>query len=48
MFRSLASVSMVMIVFGAGSAFAQEATPGPGRVEVTYTPGGAAYVASAR
>ena len=37
---------MVMIVFGAASAFAQETAPGPGRVEVTYTPGGVAYVAS--
>ena len=46
MFRRIASVSMVMIVFGAASAFAQEAAPGPGRVEVTYTPGGAAYVAA--
>jgi hypothetical protein len=39
-------MSMVMIVVGAASAFAQETAPGPGRVEVTYTPGGAAYVAS--
>src|SRR5678815_4209878 len=46
MFRSIAGVSMVMIVFGAASAFAQEAAPGPGRVEVTYTPVGVAYVAS--
>lgn len=46
MFRSIASVSMVMIVFGAASAFAQETAPGPGRIEVTYTPAGAAYVAS--
>ena len=34
------------VVFGAASAFAQEEAPGPGRVEVTYTPGGAAYVAA--
>jgi hypothetical protein len=46
MFRNIASVSMVMIVFGAASAFAQEPAPGPGRVEVTYMPGGAAYVVS--
>ena len=32
--------------WGAASAFAQEAAPGPGKVEVTYTPGGAAYVTS--
>jgi hypothetical protein len=38
MFRSIANVSMVMIVFGAASAFAQETAPKPGRVEVTYTP----------
>jgi hypothetical protein len=34
------------ILFGVGVGYAQEATPGPGVVEVTYMPAGAAYVAS--
>ena len=34
------------ILFSVGAAYAQETTPGPGLVEVTYIPAGAAYIAS--
>jgi hypothetical protein len=47
MFRRIVTLPVVtMIVFGAASASAQEAAQGPARVEVTYMPGGAGYVAS--
>jgi opacity protein-like surface antigen len=34
------------VLFGVVSAYAQESTPGPGLVEVTYIPAGAAYFTS--
>jgi hypothetical protein len=34
------------ILFSVGAAYAQETTAGPGVVEVTYIPAGAAYIAS--
>src|SRR5258705_13020262 len=35
-----------VLVVGAGRAYAQETTPGPGVVEVTIIPGGVGFVAS--
>jgi opacity protein-like surface antigen len=37
---------MAATLFGASGAYAQEVTPGPGLVEVTYIPAGAAFVTS--
>jgi hypothetical protein len=34
------------MLLSAGAAYAQEATPGPGPVEVTYMPAGAAFITS--
>jgi len=34
------------MLFSVGAAYAQEGTPGPGPVEVTYMPAGAAFIAS--
>jgi hypothetical protein len=46
----MAGKIMAFLVFGVllsvGAVYAQETTPGPGLVEVTYMPAGAAYVAS--
>lgn len=42
--RSIAALLVVAIgIFGAHTASAQEAAPGPGRVEVTLIPGGATF-----
>ena len=46
MSRRIAALVIMGITFGVGSAFAQESAPGPGAVEVTYMPAGAAYFAS--
>ena len=46
MSRRIAAFVVMGIIVGAAGASAQEPTPGPGRVEVTYMPAGAAYFAS--
>jgi opacity protein-like surface antigen len=46
MSRKVASLVAMLIVFGVGGAYAQESTPGPGVVEVTYVPAGAAFFTS--
>jgi opacity protein-like surface antigen len=46
MSRKVASLVAMLIVFGVGGADAQESTPGPGVVEVTYMPAGAAFFTS--
>ena len=46
MSRKIAGLIVLGIVCGVGSAYAQESTPGPGLVEVTYMPAGAAFVTS--
>ena len=46
MSRKIACLIALGIVCGVGSAYAQESTPGPGLVEVTYMPAGAAYFTS--
>src|SRR6185295_5572128 len=42
----IAVLVLVGTIVGVGSAYAQESTPGPGAVEVTYMPGGAAFFTS--
>jgi hypothetical protein len=42
----IAALVLVGVLVGVGAARAQEVTPGPGKVEVTYIPAGAAYVMS--
>ena len=42
----IAALLVVGTLFGVGSAHAQESNPGPGLVEVTYIPAGAAFVTS--
>jgi hypothetical protein len=42
----IAALVVTGVLFSVGAAYAQETTPGPGFVEVTYVPAGAAYVAS--
>lgn len=47
MSRRIAALVVAGIIAGAGSTYAQESNnPGPGFVEVTYVPAGAAFVAS--
>jgi len=46
MSRTIAALVAAGILLGVGSAHAQESTPGPGLVEVTYMPAGAAYFTS--
>ena len=46
MSRSIAALVVVGMVLGVGDAYAQETTPGPGFVEVTYMPAGAALFTS--
>ena len=41
--RSIAVLFAVVSLIGSGRAFAQEAAPGPGRVEISLIPGGFAY-----
>ena len=41
--RSIAVLFAVVSLIGSGRAVAQEATPGPGRVEISLIPGGFAY-----
>ena len=43
MSRRIAAFVVTGIIVGAASASAQEPAPGPGKVEVTYMPAGAAY-----
>src|SRR5262245_14722782 len=43
MSRKIAALVVSGILFSVGSADAQESNPGPGVVEVTYIPAGAAY-----
>src|SRR6185295_16039338 len=42
----IAVLVLVGTIVGVGSAYAQESTPGPGAVEVTYIPAGAAFFTS--
>src|SRR6185295_3292660 len=42
----IAVLVLVGTIVGVGSAYAQESTPGPGAVEVTYVPAGAAFFTS--
>ena len=42
----IAALVLVGTIIGVGSAFAQESAPGPGAVEVTYMPAGAAFFTS--
>jgi hypothetical protein len=46
MSRRIAALVVIGIVVGAAGADAQESTPGPGKVEVTYVPAGAAFFTS--
>jgi opacity protein-like surface antigen len=46
MLRKIAVVTLVAATLGVAGASAQESTPGPGFVEVTYIPAGAAFVTS--
>ena len=46
MSRRIAALILLAGLVGVGSARAQEVTPGPGKVEVTYIPAGAAYIVS--
>ena len=46
MSRRIAGLIVLGIVCGVGGAYAQDSTPGPGLVEVTYMPAGAAYFTS--
>ena len=46
MSEKITALVVTGILFSVGAAYAQEATPGPGLVEVTYIPAGAAYIAS--
>src|SRR4030095_11360725 len=41
--RSIAVLFAVVSLVGSGRVFAQEAAPGPGRVEISLIPGGFAY-----
>jgi opacity protein-like surface antigen len=42
----IAALVVSGMLFGVGSVYAQESSPNPGFVEVTYMPGGAAYFTS--
>ena len=42
----IAALVLVGTIVGVGSAYAQESAPGPGAVEVTYMPAGAAFFMS--
>jgi Outer membrane protein beta-barrel domain len=42
----IAALIVAGVLFSVGSAYAQESTPGPGVVEVTYIPAGAAFFTS--
>src|SRR3954447_409830 len=42
----IAALVLVGLLVGVGASRAQEATPGPGKVEVTYIPAGGAYITS--
>ena len=44
--RQLAAVIATFTILGSGHAFAQEAAPGPGTVEVTVIPGGGTFFTS--
>jgi opacity protein-like surface antigen len=46
MFRPTAALIAVLLVGGVDRAHAQEATPGPGTVEITVIPGGATFFTS--
>lgn len=46
MSRRIAVLFALAVMLGTGRAYAQEDSPGPGTVEVTYMPAGAAYVSS--
>jgi hypothetical protein len=46
MLRRIGILFTMAVVVGTGCAFAQEIGPGPGTVEVTYIPAGAAYFTS--
>ena len=44
--RRIAVLLTTALIVGAGCAYAQEASPGPGTVEVSYIPAGAAFFTS--
>jgi opacity protein-like surface antigen len=46
MTRQIAIFITALTILGSGQAFAQEATPGPGTVEVTIIPGGGTFFTS--
>ena len=46
MSRRIAALVLAGVLVGAAGARAQEVTPGPGKVEVTYIPAGAAFITS--
>jgi opacity protein-like surface antigen len=46
MTRQIAAFFTALTILGSGHAFAQEATPGPGTVEVTIIPGGGTFFTS--
>src|SRR5258708_23960033 len=46
MFRTVSVLITAAAIIGCGHAYAQEASAGPGVVEVTVIPAGAAFVAS--
>ena len=46
MSSKIAALVVTGVLFMVGSAYAQEAPPGPGLVEVTYMPAGAAFFTS--
>lgn len=46
MTRQIAMALVALTLLGAGQAFAQEATPGPGTVEVSVIPGGGTFFTS--
>jgi len=46
MTRQIAAFFTALTMFGSAHAFAQEATPGPGTVEVTVIPGGGTFFTS--
>src|SRR5258705_4269684 len=46
MFRRVSVLITAAAIIGCGHAYAQETTPGPGLVEVTVIPAGAAFISS--
>jgi hypothetical protein len=46
MSRSLAVIVTTALIIGGGQAYAQEVTPGPGKLEIAVIPGGAVFFTS--